>query len=237
MTDRLDLLPAPARSVPGRYDRDLVEAVFTLGAELPIDELTVLDRDGVTARAAAAALWMVRLWGQQPGYGCLCLGVGGHLSPGGAYRFRRFQQAFTDWPASRHQLLGQAMAAAATADVYVGVLLRAQRSRCSGSSLPGRVAWADVDGAWTADRVAALGRLHAHDAVVWQVASGAGRHLYVPLDEPQPPERLEAWSRRLGALLAADAGWSQTKVLRLPGTFNHKPRAHGQPSAPVVWLP
>ena len=46
-----------------------------------------------------------------------------------------------------------------------------------------------------------------------------------------------AWILLLAALLDADAGWSQTKLLRLPGTFNHKPRAAGGRPTPVVWLP
>jgi hypothetical protein len=221
------------------YDAEVVEAVFTVGAALPVAALD--GGDAATARAAAAALWMARLWGQRDGYACLCLGHGGHLSPTGRYVFDRFTQRLDRWPAGRARLLAEAMAAAGHADVYVGVLLRARPSRRAASpgqpptALAGQVAWADVDGPWTAERAAALARLGGR--LVWQVHSGSGRHLYLPLDQPEPPERLESWNRRFGALLAADAGWSQTKLLRLPGTFNHKPRAHGRPAQPVVWLP
>jgi hypothetical protein len=220
---------------PVGFDLELAEAVFALGAGLPVAELAV-PGDPATARAAAAALWMARIWGDQPGYACLCLGHGGHLGPGGSYVFDRFTQSFHRWPANRLQLLGRAMAAAAHADVYVGVLLGVRPSRRAGSALPGRVAWADVDGPWTLQRARALGRLEGRP--VWQVQSGSGRHLYLPLDELEPPERLEGWNRRLAVLLDADAGWSQTKLLRLPGTFNHKPRAAGgDRPTPVVWLP
>ncbi len=102
-----------------------------------------------------------------------------------------------------------ALAGPAHADVYAGVLLRARPSRRAGTALPGRVAWADVDGGWTAERA---------------------------LDQPEPPARLEAWNRRLAVLLGADAGWSETKLLRLPGTLNHKPAASGGRPAPVEWL-
>ena len=214
-------------------DVELVEAVFAVGAGLPVAELTV-PGDDATGRAAAAALWMARLWGNRDGHACLCLGVGGHLGQGGHYSFRRFTQLFHRWPAGRHRLLAQAMAAADQADVYVGVLLRSTLSRRAGSAQPGRVAWADVDGAWTTQRTAALDRLGGWPT--WQVQSGSGRHVYLPLQELEPPERVEGWNRRLAVLLAADSGWSQTKLLRLPGTYNHKARAAGGRSRLVRWL-
>jgi len=212
----------------------LAEAIFTVGASLPVADLAI-PGDPATARAAAAALWMTRIWGDQHGYGCLCLGLGGHRNPGGSYGFDRFTQQFYRWPTDRQRLLEQAMAAATQADVYVGVLLWARPSRRAGTALGGRVAWADVDGPWTSQRAQALGRLQGRP--VWQVASGSGRHLYLPLDDLEPPERLEGWNRRLAALVDADAGWSQTKLLRLPGTLNHKPRADGGQPWPVRWLP
>jgi hypothetical protein len=214
-------------------DVELVEAVFAVGASLPVAELTV-PGDDATGRAAAAALWMVRLWGDRDGYACLCLGVDGHLGQGGGYGFRRFTQCFHRWPADRHRLLAQAMAAAGQADVYVGVLLRSGPSRRAGTAQPGQVAWADIDGAWTTQRAQALDRLGGWPT--WQVQSGSGRHLYLPLEDLEPPERLEGWNRRLAALLEADSGWSQTKLLRLPGTYNHKPRAAGGRSILVRWL-
>ena len=221
-----------ARGQPG-VDVELVEAVFAVGASLPVAELTV-PGDDATGRAAAAALWMARLWGDRDGHACLCLGVDGHLGQGGRYEFRRFTQCFHRWPAGRHRLLAQAMAAADQADVYVGVLLRSGPSRRAGTAQPGRVAWADVDGAWTTQRAQALARLGGWPT--WQVQSGSGRHLYLPLEDLEPPERLEGWNRRLAALLDADSGWSETKLLRLPGTYNHKPRAAGGRSSLVRWL-
>jgi hypothetical protein len=225
--------PAGAARQQGGYDLEVVEATFALGSVLPVDQLAV-SGDAATARAAQAALWMARLWGQQDGYACLCLGHGGHLAPSGRYQFADFAQTFHHWPHARARLLAQAMAAAAHADVYAGVLLRARPSRRAGTALPGRVAWADVDGGWTAERARALGRLA--NRPVWQVRSGTGRHLYLPLDQAEPPARLEAWNRRLAVLLGADAGWSETKLLRLPGTLNHKPAASGGRPAPVEWL-
>ena len=225
--------PPLARRPHSRIDLDLVEAAFAVGVGLPVAELVVAG-DPATARAAAAALWMARLWGDRPGFACLCVGLGGHLSQTGSYGFDRFTQCFHRWPAGRHRLLAQAMAAADQADVYVGVLLRSGPSRRAGTAQPGPVAWADVDGPWTTQRAQALDRLGGWPT--WQVHSGSGRHLYLPLGELEPPARLEGWNRRLAALLEADSGWSETKLLRLPGTYNHKPRARGGRSLPVEWL-
>ena len=225
--------PPQARQPAGRVDLDLVEAVFAVGAGLPVAELTVAG-DEATGRAAAAALWMARLWGDRDGHACLALGVDGHLGRSGHYQFRRFTQSFHRWPGGRYRLLTQAMAAAGHADVYVGVLLRSGPSRRAGTALAGQVAWADVDGAWTTQRARALGRLGGWST--GQVQSGSGRHLYLPLEDLEPPERLEGWNRRLAALLAADSGWSASKLLRLPGTYNHKPRAAGGRSRLVRWL-
>jgi putative DNA primase/helicase len=225
--------PPQARQPCGRVDLDLVEAAFAVGAGLPVAELAV-PGDPATGRAAAAALWMARLWGDRDGHACLGVGVDGHLSQRGRYQFGRFTQSFHRWPAGRYRLLAQAMAAADQADVYVGVLLRSGPSRRAGTAQAGRVAWADVDGAWTTQRAQALGRLGGWPT--WQAQSGSGRHLYLPLDDLEEPERLEGWNRRLAILLAADSGWSASKLLRLPGTFNHKPRAAGGRSVPVTWL-
>ena len=109
-------------------------------------------------------------------------------------------------------------------------------SSLAGRAAPaaGPIAWADVDGPWTAQRAQALDRLGGWPT--WQVHSGSGRHLYLPLGELEPPARLEGWNRRLAALLQADSGWSETKLLRLPGTYNHKPRTAGGRSRLVRWL-
>jgi hypothetical protein len=225
--------PPQAWQAGNRVDLDLVEAVFAVGAGLPVAELAVAG-DPATARAAAAALWMARLWGDRSGYACLCIGLGGHLSQNGSYGFDRFTQCFHRWPAGRHRLLAQAMAAASQADVYAGVLLRSGPSRRAGTAQPGPVAWADVDGPWTVQRAQALNRLGGWPS--WQVRSGSGRHLYLPLRELEPPARLESWNRRLAVLLGADSGWSETKLLRLPGTYTHQPRARGGQSILVEWL-
>ncbi len=60
------------------------------------------------------------------------------------------------------------------------------------------------------------------------VASGSGQHLYWFLETPYRAaahdgwQALEAVTRRLARALQADAGWAANKLLRVPGTRNHK---------------
>jgi hypothetical protein len=184
-----------------------------------------------------AAVWMARIWGDREGYAGVHLGHGGHYPNGGAYEFARFESRWFRWPDNLDLALQLIVSTCEAADVFTGVLLRKFPSRRAGKALAGRVAWADVDGDWTPERERAVDQFRGSGATVWQIASGSGgRHVYVRLAEPDMPERLEAYNRRLAALLGADAGWSETKVLRPPGTWNHKPRPHGEPSAPVRWV-
>jgi PAS domain-containing protein len=187
---------------------------------------------------AQARLWCSRMWADREGRAVLAVGHGGHYK-GTAYSFgREFEQRSYRWPEQRDELLHAALEAAPASDVYVSVLLHQSgtRGREKATAAPGGVAWVDVDGDWTLARQAALDTLGVE---CWQVESGArgGRHLYVPLGQLVGPERLEQVNRRLARALDGDSGWERTKVLRLPGTLNHKPRPHGLPSAPVRWLP
>jgi hypothetical protein len=211
----------------------LAEAAFEVGLRHPA---TVADQSAY--RGVPAAVWMARIWGTREGFAGVYLGHGGHYPDGGAYTFTRFVPRWLRWPDELAAALELIVGACDQADVFAGVLLRSGPSRKAGNALAGRVCWADVDGAWTPERDQAVRRLRASGVTVWQVESGSGgRHVYVQRPEPEEPDQLEAYNRRLAAFLAADAGWSETKVLRPPGTFNHKPRARGEASVPVRWCP
>jgi hypothetical protein len=232
--------PRPATADDSRTEMVLLETHHDL-AEAAFQTLTAFPDAEVSLPCdpcAAAAMWTARLWGDRGGWACVYLGHGGHYPEGSsAYTFTRFEERWFRWPDDRGRLLQLALTAGSEADVYAGCLLRTTRSRKAGNALPGLVAWADVDGPWTPQRQAALDRLDG--LPVWQVASGdQGRHVYVRLGvEAEAPERIEAWNRRIGALLEADAGWSETKILRLPGTFNHKPQRGRPLPVPVRGLP
>jgi hypothetical protein len=181
---------------------------------------------------------MARIWGDREGYAGVHLGHGGHYPDGGAYEFKRFESRWFSWPDELATALELIVGACDQADVFCGVLLRQTASRKAGNALPGRVAWADVDGDWTPERDQAIAKLRASGVTVWLVESGSGgRHLYTVPGMLLSPDQLEGYNRRLAAFLDADSGWSETKVLRPPGTFNHKPRPRGEASIPVRWCP
>lgn len=214
-------------------DTSRTKALLTVAVTFPASSV-VEGEDELTH----AAWWCARLWGRREGRAVLGFGHAGHYKGEGmAYAFERFEQRSYAWPADCERLLDDALAASLEVDVYVSVLLHrtGTKGREGTSALGGSVAWADVDGKWTPERQVALDAL---EVAAWHVASGArgGRHVYVPLGEDVDPDRVEQINRRLARALDADDGWSRTKVLRLPGTLNHKPRPFGAPSAAVRWV-
>jgi hypothetical protein len=211
----------------------LAETAFEVALRHPA---TVADQSAFPG--VPAAVWLARVWGIRQGFAGVHLGHGGYYRGGGAYDFARFESRWFRWPGELAAALELIVGACGQADVFAGVLLRSGRSRRAGNALAGRVCWADVDGDWTPERDQAVRRLRASGVTVWQVSSGSGgRHLYVVPGMLLPPDQLEGYNRRLAVLLDADSGWSETKVLRPPGTFNHKPRPRGGASVPVRWCP
>jgi hypothetical protein len=212
----------------GVVDLDLGLAAFELAAAFPTAEA-----DLPLKPPAAAGWWAGRVWGRTEGWACAALGVGGHYTDSGRYEFTDFHHRYYRWPDHTRRFLVELLRAAPEADVYVIPLLRRDRSARKGAAAAGQVAWADVDGAWTPERAAATDRLRAGGPPVWLVESGSGgRHVYTRLAEAAPPDQVEAWNRRLGALLGADHKWAENSLLRLPGTLNHKP--HKSRKAPTV---
>lgn len=119
----------------------------------------------------------------------------------------------------------------AAADVYVGAAVRdgclgGGRAGISGSHL----AWVESDDASTAARLEDLAC-----PPTLMVASGTPGHLqlYWRLDERYPLDVVERANRRLAAALAGDAACAEgARILRPPGTFNHK----HDPARPVELL-
>ena len=176
----------------------------------------------MSAREQAWA-WTARVWGDREGFACLGIGFGPHYQ-GNGYKHRRFVEDFFVWPDQAGSLVDKAFEYADEADVYVGVLLRNSRSRKKGTALPGRVVWADLDEPRDEDR--GFERLLIGPRGLL-VNSGNGSHPYLWLPEELEPPEIEELNRHLAHTLGADAGWSETKYLRLPGTLNHKPAALG----------
>lgn len=74
----------------------------------------------------------------------------------------------------------------------------------------------------------ALDALHALDPQPELIVqSGTGLHAYWPFPEPRTDvERIAAVNQRIAKRVGGDNAWDVPRILRVPGTFNHK---HGTP--------
>jgi len=112
-------------------------------------------------------------------------------------------------------------------DVYAGVAARhgedgTKKGVCRVSAL-----WADYDiegGHTLESHLAQFGMLPCPPSMV--VGSGSGLHVYWSLEEPacspEGMERAELVMRLLAAGLGSDPVHDRSRILRVPGTFNHK---------------
>ena len=153
----------------------------------------------------------------------------------GKYDFDRWQERPGRWPDDRDRFLEEALEKAHEVDVYVAPYLRSNPSRKRGNALPSSWLYADLDEAPSGQLKTPSGVLLLGPGGLL-VGSGQGRHVYPRLPDDLEPDELERLNRHLAHSLGADAGWSETKVLRLPGTWNHKGRARGGKSAPIEFL-
>jgi hypothetical protein len=62
------------------------------------------------------------------------------------------------------------------------------------------------------------------------VSSGHGVHLYWALDQQYPGDIIEDLNKRIAAHVGGDNVWDRGRLLRVPGTFNHK----AEPVKPVT---
>jgi len=105
-------------------------------------------------------------------------------------------------------------------EVFATPLTRARpQPGIAGGVLAGRVVWVDLD------EPRALSELrrfaHRPDLVVYSGSGGA--HAYWRLARPAEPARIEAANRALADRLGADpASTDRARIMRLPGTRNHK---------------
>jgi hypothetical protein len=107
----------------------------------------------------------------------------------------------------------------ASPDVYAGVLPRARQAGTGDAGPCGRALWADCD---TPAAVQAL------DAFAWApgliVSTSPGHlHAYWRLRDWIAPDLIEQGCRRLAHYLASDLNvCDRARILRVPGTLNHK---------------
>ncbi len=199
------------------------------GAHQPVEAGVDHALPSTSRQRAQADLWFDRMWGDQQGFAQTALR---DRRPGSG---KPFEARAYRWPAQRDELPEALLAAALSLDVYVGVLLRDRPSRKSSRSspLPGRYAWVDAD-PWGPEQVQLAASLPAATLMVESGAPGH-LHLYVDLGELRPGAEVAELSRQLTDRFGCDDFGGDNKLLRLPGTFNHKYVERGQPPLPVRW--
>jgi hypothetical protein len=115
-------------------------------------------------------------------------------------------------------------------DVNLGCAPRTRRQGTKAAVGQVWTLWAECDGEEAATR---LRRFRPQPALVVASGSGPNCHGYWPLRSPLTPQRAEAANLRLVHALAADANcFDASRILRPPGTWNHK----RQPPRPVSVL-
>ncbi|MFK5979717.1 MAG: DNA-primase RepB domain-containing protein [Rhizobiaceae bacterium] len=89
-----------------------------------------------------------------------------------------------------------------------------------------RLAWCDVD---EADPNA----FKPHPSIIWETSPGRTQTLWI-WGKEYSPEKAEAYSRSLTYRHRGDKnGWPINKLLRIPGSINHK-EGYGEPFIPLV---
>ena len=112
------------------------------------------------------------------------------------------------------------LAHARRTDVYVGCAPRIRRSGTKDAVGQVWTLWAECDGAGS---VEALKRFEPSPAFIIGSGTGGNCHAYWPLVEPLAPAAAEAANLRIATALGADlACFDASRILRPPGTWNHK---------------
>ncbi len=107
-------------------------------------------------------------------------------------------------------------------DVYLGCAPRTRRAGTKDAVSQVWTLWAECDGEESTRR---LQRFRPQPALVVASGSGPNCHAYWPLVAPLSPQRAEAANLRLVRALRADANcFDAGRILRPPGTWNHKHR-------------
>lgn len=88
-------------------------------------------------------------------------------------------------------------------------------------ALPTRYAWSDIDDSDPA-------RFQPIPNVLWETSKGRFQGLWI-WRKSVPAREAEQYSKNLWKLYGGDRGaWSANKLLRVPGTTNHKPERQGE---------
>ena len=169
-------------------------------------------------------------------YAVIAVSCGPYLTDSGKVRWRERAEEYFAWPEQREKLVDTVLAYAPEADISICPNLMRAKRRAKGNSVARKSLHADVDSGFNKhqqDRVRELPGGCAVDS-----GTPGHAHVYVRLDESLTVEQHGHLCRALGEWFHADDHKiSDNDLMRLPGTWNFKPRAY-DPDAdplPVTW--
>lgn len=156
-----------------------------------------------------------KIWREQPpGFYCLAL-----KSPSGKWQDKLFE--------SIDSALSWLKENKGNGDLYFCTTSLSDKRRVKGCVQSSRYLWQDLDEV----DPSSLGSLKP--TIAWQSSPGRFQGLW-KLNVLCEPRRLEALNKALAQKVGADQGsWILTKVLRIPGTVNHKYPA--RPKVKMLW--
>jgi len=156
-----------------------------------------------------------KIWKEQPpGFYCLAL-----KSPSGKWQDKLFEDI--------DSALGWLKENKDKGDLYFCTTSLSDKRRVKGCVQSSRYLWQDLDEV----NPSGLGSLKP--TIAWQSSPGRFQGLW-KLNELCEPRRLESLNKALALKVEADQGsWILTKVLRIPGTVNHKYPA--EPKVKLLW--
>jgi hypothetical protein len=186
-------------------------------------------------RQVQAEAFLDRLFGTRLGIIAAAYGIDGHLTTTGSYTFDgKWKPVFFDWPADRQKFIKSAVhRLGPDYDVYLIPNLRSDRTAKVEFGLESEYIWADIDKV-TDDTWKRLGAVLSQGSFLVRSGGAGHLHAYLRLDGLYPREVYEELNQRFAGYIGGDPKFRDNSLLRLPGTLNHKGRAAGGESLPVV---
>jgi len=175
------------------------------------------------------------IFGIRCGTVILAQGIGGRFTPSGSYRFNgALRHCPFAWPGDREAIVIWILKHRHLDDVYVIPNRRNAPNAKAEHGKHGRYVWADLD-VVNQNTLKLLTPLLSRGSLV--VESGGGRgglHVYLRLDGWYPRSVFQVLNQQLANYLSGDSKFRDNSLLRVPGTLNHKGRAEGGVSRPVI---
>ncbi len=174
------------------------------------------------------------LFSKRTGILVAAYGINGQSTPNGGYTFEgRLRNRCFEWPLERARFLTWASNSCDRFDVYLIPNLRRSRSAKVEFGKIGRYVWVDIDHV-TDETRRLLDAVLSRGSLVVQSGGRGGLHVYIRLDGWYPRDVFQRLNQHLAGYIGGDSKYRDNSLLRLPGTLNHKGRAKGERSYPVI---